>query len=66
MNTYNPFDNQEFRVELAKLLDEKLTPIIEVVQDHDRQLNRGKGALAALAMIWTGFIGLMEFLVHKR
>ena len=66
---YNPFDNREFRRELTELLDEKLQPIPELqrqVDNHEKSIQRTKGAMAMLSILWTMFLGGLEYFLHRR
>jgi hypothetical protein len=68
MTGFNPFDNPAFRVELSKLLDEKLAPLKELrdqVEDHEATLQRSKGAMAALVVVWSIVVAGLEYLFHK-
>ncbi len=64
--TQNPFNNPEFRKELTELLDEKLIPIVEKVEEHERYIQRTRGAAWLLGVLWTIAIGLGEWLFHKK
>lgn len=69
MPTYNPFDNPDFREELSKLLDEKLLPMQELkdkVDDHERTIQRAKGGMVVLNLLWALVIGVSEWLIHRR
>lgn len=66
---YNPFDNPDFRAELSKMLDEKLTPLAALqakVDEHDRTIERMKGGLAVINLLWMLIIGVVEWFVHRR
>jgi hypothetical protein len=62
----NPFNNPEFRKELSELLDEKLIPIVTKVEDHERAIQRARGASWLLGVLWTIVMALAEWLFHKR
>ena len=66
MSDFNPFNVPEFRAELGQLLDEKLGPIVELVNAHEAALNRAKGARWAFAILWSGLVAVLELLFHWR
>lgn len=69
MTAYNPFDNQDFREEMSKLLDEKLAPMAELkkkVDEHEKTIQRAKGGLVVLNIVWAMIIAGMEWLIHRR
>lgn len=66
---YNPFDNHEFRRELTELLDEKLQPLGEVraqVATHEKAIQRTKGAMSVLGLLWSLFLTGIEYLLHRH
>jgi hypothetical protein len=70
MTPGNPFDSSEFRKELSELFDEKLGPIAALVAEHERTLQRSRGAMWAFGLVWTAVIGtitaLGEYLFHRK
>lgn len=61
----NPFNIPEFREEMGKLLDEKLLPLTDKVEEHDKAINRAEGALAILGVVWTAIVGGAEWFFHR-
>ncbi len=69
MTAYNPFDNQDFREEMSKMLDEKLAPMSELkkkVDEHERTIQRAKGGLVVLNLLWAMVLGAIEWFIHRR
>jgi hypothetical protein len=66
MAEINPFNSHEFRKELAELLDEKLKPMSDLVLEHERALQRGKGAMWLLGVLWTVVVAGAEWLFHRH
>jgi hypothetical protein len=69
---YNPFDNQEFRQEMSKLLDEKLAPMAELkakVDEHEKIIQRSKGGFIVINVLWGIVLAAVEWFmwtIHKR
>lgn len=69
MMAYNPFDSQDFREEMSKMLDEKLAPMAELkakVDEHERTIQRAKGGLVVLNLLWAMVLGALEWFMHRR
>lgn len=64
--TTNPFDSAEFRKELGDMFDAKLQPITDLVAEHERTLQRSRGAFWILGVLWTAVVGFAEFLFHRK
>jgi hypothetical protein len=63
MTDYNPFDNPDFRKELAEMLDMKLEPVLELrkkVDEHDAAINRSRGAMWVLSGLWALLLSLLS------
>lgn len=57
----NPFDSAAFREEFEATLDKKLEPLTKLVEEHERYVQRSKGVIGAMALLWGG----VEFLLHR-
>lgn len=70
MGDSNPFNVPEFRKELSEMLDDKLTPLMNKVAEHETILQQRRGGLLLLGGMWTGFTALLvaglEFMFHRR
>lgn len=64
--TNNPFDSQDFRREFEETLDKKLQPVTDLVTEHERVLQRSRGAFYILVLIWTSVVGAAEYLFHRK
>lgn len=67
--TYNPFDNPEFRKELSAMFDEKVRPIMAKVDEHERTIQRQRGAVSLVVWLtgaWTLLTCAAEYMFHKR
>lgn len=64
--TSNPFDSPEFRKEMTELLDKTLGPLSAKVDEHETAINRSRGAMIGFAAAWSGLIGILEYLFHRR
>jgi len=62
----NPFNIPSFRAELSDLLDDKLGPIVALVNAHEAALQRAKGARWAFALIWGALVAILELVFHWR
>lgn len=66
MTAENPFNNQDFRDEMTKLLDSKLSPLVEKVGEHEAFIQQQKGRLGLLAGLWSLLVVGLEYLFHRH
>jgi hypothetical protein len=69
MTSFNPFDNQDFRDEMSKLLDEKLAPMAELkqkVDEHEKTIQRAKGGMVVFNLLWAMLLAGIEWFIHRR
>ncbi len=62
----NPFNVPEFRKELSDLLDEKISPVSDVVARHEGEIQRAKGAVRIIGLGWGLLIAALEYFFHRH
>lgn len=58
----NPFDNPEFRKEFH----EALAPLVTKVEEHEKVIQKGRGVMAVIGVLWAGILALGEYLFHRH
>lgn len=68
----NPLNLPEFRAELAGMFDEKLTPVVRLLEKHEAQLReheaalqRARGAKWAFGVVWAVVSMAWEWFWHS-
>jgi hypothetical protein len=68
----NPLNLPSFRKELGEIFDEKLKPITDLLEKHDKKLDeheaslqRARGARWAFGIFWAAATFIWEWVMHS-